>query len=261
MGGKMKIKFLLLICLFAVFISCLRDELRHSWFRSSQGGWQEFKDYTLGFKLLYPAQARLSREGKLLRIDLPIEGKTNLRQEYILISVESINGRCKKKSFALPVIKKSEEVFINGINFRKTILEEGAAGSIYYVLQYDTCYNNKDIEIRCILRRINSGALDKKLKLIKPEKEMLLLERIVNTFKVLPQNNPCYAAEEFIESQPYSRPVLKTELVYKDNKESLVYVTNSEGIRYRVHLRFNKDAECWYVKNASEFGEDTVEHN
>ncbi|OQX79079.1 MAG: hypothetical protein B6D56_07805, partial [Candidatus Omnitrophica bacterium 4484_70.1] len=231
----MKIKFLLLICLFAVFISCLRNELRHSWFRSSQGGWQEFKDYTLGFKLLYPAQARLSREGKLLRIDLPIEGKTNLRQEYILISVESINGRCKKKSFALPVIKKSEEVFINGINFRKTILEEGAAGSIYYVLQYDTCYNNKDIEIRCILRRINSGALDKKLKLIKPEKEMLLLERIVNTFKVLPQNNPCYAAEEFIESQPYSRPVLKTGNIWAESSYPSVRIVDRGFIIDRKH--------------------------
>lgn len=107
----------------------------------------------------------------------------------------------------------------------------------------------------------NPGVLDREVKPVDLQKEISLFEKIISSFQILPQNNPALMAEKFIEKQPFSKPVLKSETIHKGNDEALVYVARIDGTCYKVRLVFDKNKNCWQVKSASEMGEDVIEHN
>jgi len=216
--------------------------------------WQEYSNYNLGFRIFFPEFTKIVEEDNSVRIVFPVSDKTDLLDRYILITVND------KENLIPPVVKGSREVSIDGISFKRTFWQEGAAGSIYSVLEFSS--GNSYINIKCVLHQVNVGALDREVRVTDPDKEMAFLQKIVNTFQILSSRDTVSKiARDFLESQPLSLPVLRSQTVYKNSKEALVYAIRVDGTEYRVRLTSDDKGKTWRIKTASQLGEDVIEHN
>ena len=182
----MKKRFLFIFLFSALVLPFFLPQKSSCWGISPNDKWQEYINSAMGFKFFYPIYARIKKENNLLRIDLSVNKGTNLIQKYILISISNK----KQAHLSSLYIEPPKEVSINGVNFTKVIWEEGTAGSTYYVLQYSSSYLGRYIEIKGILRMLNTGVLDKKVKPVDLQREIALLKEIINSFQILPQNDP-----------------------------------------------------------------------
>ena len=128
-----------------------RKDLRYPW---SPPGWRTYRDLENGFELSYPPSSSIFRNPSpdylVLRISLPIPGDTSLEEKFLRVSVKE--GKFSRPcGLWLPEYDSLSKVTINGIEFTRLTVAEGATGDIYEHEAYCTVKDGRGFSLDFVL--------------------------------------------------------------------------------------------------------------
>ncbi|MFP4589362.1 MAG: hypothetical protein ACLFO3_05305 [Candidatus Acetothermia bacterium] len=123
--------------------------------------WKTFRSEECGFEFRYPPAGQVNtysgKEGKKVRVDLPVAGETLLQEKFFLVKAENASDG---EPLSNSEEEANKEVFINGREFRKKEFEKGAAGHIYEHTQYTTLKGDRLFVLDFVLHSVNPGVFE-----------------------------------------------------------------------------------------------------
>ena len=114
-------------------------------------GWFVYTHPTLGFSIAYPGK----QETNLLKETVSLPDPTGNKQPNMIIHVGEKDASLDKEGCLefdwLPTLQKIK-LAVHGITFCESVMEEGAAGSIYRTQYYTTVLSGEIVTIEFVLR-------------------------------------------------------------------------------------------------------------
>jgi len=144
--------------------------------------WKVYQDKENGFEIKYPKNSRVIEGVEGVYIYLPFSQGTTLVEKYLKITVKKTAPE-KCSNPAQTIIERTEIVYINGIEFKKEIGKEHAAGHIYQSVSYSTIKGNKCVGLIFMLHSSNPEVFDIPPPLYDEQKESEIFEKILSTFR------------------------------------------------------------------------------
>lgn len=147
--------------------------------------WKTFKSEKYGFRFQYPPDGEVrtskSSDGKIVKLNLPFTEGTLLQEKLLLV-------KTGKDLEQFPVYssgdKNDDSVFINGREFAKKVVKEGAAGHKYEHMMYLTYKSTRYFLLDFVLGSTNPGMYESP----PPDfgrNEADVFSRIASTFRFL----------------------------------------------------------------------------
>ncbi len=152
---------------------------------SPTGDWLTYTNTYYGFQFQYPPRLEdiPSQDNNYVRINLSIQGGTNLGEKYLEAYVRENLVTCQT---SLPTNRPSEMVTINGIPFVKQTGMEPAAGNLYEWVAYSTLRNNACVSLDFILHSTNPDNSATPPPVFDHAAESAVFDLIISTFTWLP---------------------------------------------------------------------------
>ena len=144
--------------------------------------WEAYRNEPYGYEIRYPKDSQILAGHETLTIYLAFAPATNLREKFLVITVrESAPQECANP---LPtIILDTEFVQVGGIEFRKEIGEDRAAGSTYESINYSTLRGNRCFGLSFVLHSVNPMNYDVPPPTFDREMESEMFMPILSTFR------------------------------------------------------------------------------
>jgi hypothetical protein len=143
---------------------------------------------SLGFVFCYPLESIISTgDTNELRIDLPFQAGTNLREKYLQINYPGASMECASPLAAgyQPGSLNEEARSINGVDFTVQSAAEGAAGSVYEWESYATTQDEACLVLTFVFVSTNPGNVSPPLAEYDPQTERAVIADLLSTFSWL----------------------------------------------------------------------------
>lgn len=140
---------------------------------------------SIGFGFCYPPDSTVSAgDNEELRIDLPFQAGTNLREKYLQISYLDPSTDCVSPLAAgyQPGSLNEEVRTINGIDFTIQSAAEGAAGSQYEWESYAATQEDACLVLTFVFVSTNPGNVTPPLEEYDPLMERAVMDDLLSTF-------------------------------------------------------------------------------
>ena len=121
--------------------------------------WLTYTNLYYGFRFRYPPGSELvaGHNDTHARINLPFTQGTNLVEKYLEVTVREDLTTCRSPLASSSMVETSEELFINGIIFRKETGGDAGAGNLYQWIAYSTTRDNDCVSLDFVLHSLNPG--------------------------------------------------------------------------------------------------------
>lgn len=174
-------------------------------------GWLTFTDATFGFQFMYPSQGQIqsgSNDSNTRINNLPIvQPGTNLTRKFMNVLVGQNVTECKSQQVQDPGVT----VTINGIPFLKQTGAQGAAGSLFDLVEYSTLRDGVCVNLEFVLQSHDPSSFPTPPPVFDYATETALFDQIVATFMWLPQTptaTPDVSATPAFTATPIASPTL-----------------------------------------------------
>jgi len=148
--------------------------------------WEVYNSRNYDFEIKYPKSAELnelSAIGDEISISLPFNEDTTLREKYLRIKVVDPSP----EECSIPVnisVEETQEVSLNGLDFKREEGWEGAAGTRHDYISYSTKNNGRCFNLMFVLGSVNPGVFDDPPEEFNEEEETKILYQMLSTFKI-----------------------------------------------------------------------------
>jgi photosystem II stability/assembly factor-like uncharacterized protein len=144
--------------------------------------WLIYVNTIHGFGFKYPPQSQIaSQQDNFVRINLPIQPGTNLREKYLETVVTENTGICQSPFATSSMLATSETVTINGTSYLKQTGGDAGAGNFYDWVAYSTPRNSNCVSMGFLLHSLNAGNFDPPVPVFDRAAESAVFEQIMQT--------------------------------------------------------------------------------
>jgi len=168
-------------------------------------GWLTFINSTFGFQFQYPPQGQIqadSNDSNTRINNLPIvQPGTNLEHKFMDVLVGQNVTECK----SLQVQDPGVTVTINGIPFLKQIGSQGAAGSLFQMVEYSTLRDGVCVNLEFVLQSQDPSFFPTPPPVFDYATETALFDQIIGTYMwlaVAPTATPIFTSTPDLSATP-----------------------------------------------------------
>lgn len=228
--------------------------------------WLIYVNTPHGFGFKYPPQSQvISQQDNFVRINLPIQPGTNLREKYLEAVVTENTGLCQSPFAASSMLATSETVTINGTSFLKQTGRDAGAGNFYDWVAYSTPRNNSCVSVGFLLHSLNAGNFDPPVPAFDRAAESAVFEQIMQTLAWIapaPTDTPTPTPEAPITSPTIMSLHMLDPMNGWAISERYVLRTNNGGASWSVALYesfalggyFASPTKAWILSRYAENG-------
>jgi len=168
-------------------------------------GWLTFTNSTFGFQFMYPPDGQIqadSNDSNTRINNLPIvQPGTNLTRKFMDVLVGQNVTECKSQQVQDPGVT----VTINGIPFLKQTGAQGAAGSLFQLVEYSTLRDGVCVNLEFVLQSHDPSAFPTPPPVFDYATETALFDQIVGTYMwlaVAPTATPIFSSTPDLSATP-----------------------------------------------------------
>jgi photosystem II stability/assembly factor-like uncharacterized protein len=228
--------------------------------------WLVYVNTTHGFGFKYPPQSQVAdQQDNFVRINLPIQPGTNLREKYLEAVVTENAGICQSPFAASSMLATSETVTINGTSYLKQTGGDAGAGNFYDWVAYSTSRNSSCVSMGFLLHSLNAGNFDPPVPVFDRTAESAVFEQIMQTLAwtaPAPTDTPSPTPEAPIVSPTIMSLHMLDPMNGWAISERYVLRTNNGGVSWSVALfesfalggYFASPTKAWVLSRYAENG-------
>ncbi|NTU56279.1 MAG: hypothetical protein HGA79_08520, partial [Anaerolineales bacterium] len=233
--------------------------------------WLVYVNTTHGFGFKYPPQSQVAdQQDNFVRINLPFQPGTNLREKYLQVNVRENVTPCQSPlSDTSPPGSPTETVVINGISFFKQTGGDAGVGHLHEWVGYSTLKNTTCISMDFVLHSLNAGNFATPPPEFDKAAESAVFKQMMSTFTFLttpPTLTPVSPPTNTPEAPITSPTIMSLHMLDPMNgwaiSERYVLRTNNGGTSWSVALYesfalggyFASPAKAWVMSNYAETG-------